>query len=111
MDRESFQVFLDFANEKLNATSASNNRQIVILDNATWHKVISLNWGRLEPVFLPAYSPDFNPIERLWLRLKCDYFQDFIAKDHEALMQQADIALNHFMSAQKQVSSICAVSA
>jgi transposase len=27
-----------------------------------------------KPKFLPGYSPDFNRIERLWLRLKADWF-------------------------------------
>jgi len=29
------------------------------------------DWLRLE--FLPAYSPDFNPIERLWRWMKTEY--------------------------------------
>jgi hypothetical protein len=31
----------------------------------------STKWLRLE--FLPAYSPDFNPIERLWRWIKSEY--------------------------------------
>ena len=106
MDRDSFQVFLDFANEQL--TVENTKRQVVILDNASWHKVKALNWGRFEPVFLPPYSPDFNPIERLWLRLKSDYFQDFIAKTHEELSLRADFALNELMNSPQKINSICA---
>jgi transposase len=32
------------------------------------------DWLRLE--FLPAYSPDFNPIERLWRWMKTEYTHD-----------------------------------
>jgi len=39
-----------------------------------------LNWHPFESRFLPPYSPDFNPIERLWLRLKADWFADFLTK-------------------------------
>ncbi|MFO1511689.1 MAG: transposase [Verrucomicrobiota bacterium] len=49
-------------------------RQLVIVDNASWHKSSRLNWHHFEPKFLPGYSPDFNPIERLRLRLKADRF-------------------------------------
>jgi transposase len=42
---------------------------------------------------LPPYSPDLNPIERLWRLLKAEWFCDFIAKDREALMLRLDQAL------------------
>ena len=107
MDRVAFQAFLDFANEKIRDYP---KRQLVICDNASWHKVKSLNWGSLEVVFLPPYSPDFNPIERLWLRLKSDYFFDFIAKSHDALIERLDFALSELMTQAKRVTSICALS-
>jgi transposase len=43
-----------------------NKKVILVLDNASWHKAKSLNWHHIEPVYLPPYSPDFNPIERFW---------------------------------------------
>ncbi|WP_408004365.1 transposase [Prosthecobacter dejongeii] len=49
---------------------------MLVLDNATWHKVKSLRWHHFEVLFLPPYSPDLNPIKRLWLRLKADFFTD-----------------------------------
>jgi transposase len=107
MDRVAFQVFLDFANEKIRGRA---RRQVVICDNASWHRVKSLNWGALEVVFLPPYSPDFNPIERLWLRLKSDYFFDFIAKSHDTLIQRLEFALCELMTQAPRVASICAVS-
>ena len=55
-------------------------RQILIMDNTSWHKSKSLDWHHFEPVYLPAYSPDFNPIERLWLRLKADWFYVFLPR-------------------------------
>jgi len=47
---------------------------VIVLDNATFH-----NRKRLEQyawiykvtiIFLPPYSPDFNPIEKVWANLK-----------------------------------------
>ncbi|QUE50344.1 transposase [Luteolibacter ambystomatis] len=49
-----------------------------MLDNAGWHKSARLNWHHIEPVCLPPYSPDFNPIERLWQHLKGQYFAGFL---------------------------------
>ena len=59
-----FQAFLDEADNGLTFT---RNRNVLILDNASWHKKKSLQWHHFEPFYLPPYSPDFNPIERLWL--------------------------------------------
>jgi hypothetical protein len=61
-DTEIFQIFLDHANQDI---SFERPRNVLILDNASWHKSKSLEWGRFEPIFLPPYSPDLNPIERL----------------------------------------------
>jgi DDE superfamily endonuclease len=68
------------------------------VDNASWHKAKRLNWHHFEVHFLPGYSPDFNPIERLWLRLKADFFSDFIAKSPEELTQRLCHALTSLMN-------------
>jgi transposase len=105
MDTDAFQIFLDFADEKLRKRKKT---QVVICDNASWHKASRLKWGNnMTPAFLPPYSPDFNPIERLWLRLKADYFQDFIAKDHPQLLLRLEVALSQLMQDRRVIKSIC----
>ena len=55
---------------------------MLICDNASFHKAKWLTkwvatqkeWLRL--AFLPAYSPDFNPIERLWRWIKSEYLHN-----------------------------------
>lgn len=55
---------------------------MLICDNASFHKAKWLTewvatqkeWLRLE--FLPAYSPDFNPIERLWRWMKSEHLHN-----------------------------------
>lgn len=89
-DKECFQAFLDEANRSISLT---RKRNLLIMDNASWHKCKDLDWGRFEPVYLPPYSPDLNPIERLWLVLKANWFYDFIAKDIGQLMDRIDKAL------------------
>jgi transposase len=68
-------------------------RNIIIFDNATWHKKKTLDWGSFEPLFLPPYSPDLNPIERLWLLIKAEWFADFFAKTRQQLIDRIDQAL------------------
>ena len=89
-DTQTFQAFLNEANKEI---SLKRPRQILILDNASWHKSKSLDWGRFEPLYLPPYSPDLNPIERLWLLMKVHGFSDFVAKNVDHLIQRLHLAL------------------
>jgi len=47
---------------------------VIIMDRASWHrkkvlKALAAAAG-CRVIFLPAYSPDFNPIENTWANLK-----------------------------------------
>ncbi len=56
-----------------------NDKLLLICDNARFHHAKWFkNWAAeqktwLHLAFLPAYSPDFNPIERLWRWMKEEY--------------------------------------
>ena len=89
-DRDCFQVFLDETNK---AVSFERPTNYLILDNASWHRCATLDWGSFTPVYLPAYSPDLNPIEKLWLIIKAEWFTDYVSKTEEILMDRLDQAL------------------
>ena len=63
------ETFGDFLDYLLHATQG---KIYLILDNAKWHKAKALkdffiqNQDRLERIFLPPYSPELNPAERVW---------------------------------------------
>ncbi len=48
--------------------------QVVIMDNASFHKSEKIREliesVGCELIFLPPYSPDFNPIEKFWANMK-----------------------------------------
>lgn len=106
VDTDVFQLYLDQMAQAVPAVEGQ--RQILILDNASWHKAARLNWHHFEPLYLPSYSPDFNPIERLWLRLKADWFWDFIARTPDELIQRLSQALQSFVDQPAKTASICA---
>ena len=105
-DRELFQAFLDEAQREVATT---RTRNILICDNASWHKSASNVWGKFEPLFLPPYSPDLNPIERLWLLIKAEWFSDFVAKNRDALIERLDLALNWVMNRRLENQRTCAI--
>lgn len=84
-------------------------RQIFILDNASWHKAARLNGHHFEPKFLPGDSPDFNPIERLWLRLKADWFLDCIARTPQELITRLGEALNSLINQPAKTAALCSI--
>jgi hypothetical protein len=94
-DTNVFQFFLDQLAETVPKEESA--RQLLTVDNASWHKAGRLNWHQFEPAYLPAYQLGFNPIERLWLRLEADWFWDFIAGTHTELTDPLCTGLKSFV--------------
>jgi transposase len=93
-EAKSFQAFL----AALLRRRARGKKMVVLLDNAAYHHACVLErWLRqcrdiLELLFLPPYSPELNPIERVWklLRRLCthnEYFPELELLEN-ALTQQ-----------------------
>jgi transposase len=78
MNGKSFALLLPKANtECMNfflqelAKEFANKKVILIVDGAGWHKSNNLLVPQnIKLVYLPPYSPELNPIERLWLYIK-----------------------------------------
>jgi transposase len=66
----------------------------VICDNAGFHtsgEVIRYLWeheGRIEVHLLPSYSPDYNPIERVWWHLHETITRNHHSPDLEELLEK-----------------------
>lgn len=71
--------------------------QIVIMDNLSSHKVDGVRQAieacGAELVYLPRYSPDMNPIEKCWSKIKTA-LRRVAARTQEALEQALVDALN-----------------
>ena len=80
-----------------------------MLDNAGSHKSARLDWHHIKPVYLSAYSPDFDPIERLWQHLKGQAMAGFLTNDGEALTNKLLESLQSLLEESKFIRSVCAL--
>ena len=71
-EKFNFETFIE-ATRKFVKKHYSGKRLAIVLDNASWHKKgVKLIKDdeelqeMCEFIFLPPYSPDLNPIERVW---------------------------------------------
>ena len=52
-------------------TRAADEHALMVMDGAGWHRSGDLDVpDNVSLVILPAYSPELNPIERIWLYLR-----------------------------------------
>ena len=66
LNSDNFQIFLNHF-----AAVDPESFHILLLDNAAFHSARSLNVPpNVALLFLPAHSPELNPIERFWRDLK-----------------------------------------
>jgi len=89
-DSETFQAFLD---EAVRFIEFQRPKNILIVDNASWHRRKTINWHGWEPMYLPPYSPDLNPIERIWLVMKAQWFNNYVCRNIDQLIDRLDKAI------------------
>lgn len=97
---DAFQVFLDeFSKEN------PEEFKIILLDNGAFHKAAKLKIPtNICLLFIPPYSPELNPAEKIWWRMK----RTFSGKLHKTLDEvSAFIDLEAQRLTKETVRSIC----
>jgi transposase len=88
------EVFRAYVQTVLRPTLRAGD--IVIMDNLSPHKndrtLASLEQAGATVCFLPAYSPDLNPIEKMWSKVK-QFLRSAEARTREALTTAIAAAL------------------
>lgn len=89
------EVFRSYVSDVLVPTLRSGD--IVIMDNLAPHKseqtIALIEAAGASAVFLPPYSPDFNPIELMWSKVKAA-LRAAEARTHESLLTALASALD-----------------
>ncbi len=62
-----------------------------------------------QPMYLPPYSPDINPIERIWLTMKARWFNNHVCKNEEKLSERLDQAILDVINNPKKTQKTTAI--
>ena len=105
-------VNTDYMNHHLRFISKQAGQDVhvvLVLDQAGWHIAKALQVPEnITLLHLPPYSPELNPIERLWAYIKSHYLSNRVYKDYEELFDVTKNAWNKISP--DRFRSICNVS-
>ena len=104
VDTQAMQEFLD----RFAATLADDEHVVLVLDQAGWHGARALRVpGNITLVPLPPYSPELNPVERVWLYLKERFLSHRLHADYDAIANAASNAWNQLRAEAGRITSLC----
>jgi hypothetical protein len=89
------------------AAAYPGERIVLVVDNAGWHAARDLVVPpNVIPWFLPAHSPELNPVEQVWAWLREHYTRGVLFHDRDALLATLCRALNELADDPARVRSL-----
>jgi transposase len=81
---------------------------IIIMDRASWHTTEALNIpNNLSLLPLPAYSPELNPMEQVWQKIKAEHLTNTTFKNYEDIVERCSNAWNSFCDEDGNIKQLC----
>ncbi len=83
-------------------------RAVLVLDRAGWHGARALAVPpNVTLVALPAYGPELNPVERVWLHLRERFLSLRVFADYRAIVDACCIAWKRLVAEPDRIRSLC----
>ena len=90
------------------ATLPQDVHAVLVLDGAGWHDQRALTVpDNLTLVPLPPYSPELNPVERVWLYLRERFLSLRLFDDTEAIIDACCEAWNALVAEPGRLKTLC----
>jgi transposase len=90
----------------ISARVAQGSHAVLVLDGAGWHVAKGLAVpANLTLLHLPPYSPELNPVERVWDYMRSHYLSNRVYKDYDELFDVTAAAWNRLD--EERLKSIC----
>ncbi len=100
----SMEVFLAHFAQAL----APGVHAVLLLDRAGWHIAHQLAGPEnVTLVPLPPYSPELNPVERVWLHLRERFLSLRVFRDYRAIVDACCDAWNRLVAEPGRLRSLC----
>jgi hypothetical protein len=81
---------------------------VLVLDRAGWHGAKALEVpANVTLVPLPPYSPQLNPVERVWLYLRERFLSLRVFRDYRAIVDACCAAWNRLVAEPGRLRSLC----
>ena len=95
---------------EISSQVATDAHAVVILDGAGWHRSQGLVVpGNITLLALPPYSPELNPVERIWHYLRSHWLANSVFPSLADIMDACETAWNRFAADHALIRSLCAV--
>lgn len=89
-------------------TLAPDDHAVMVLDGAGWHGSKALRVpDNVTLVPLPPYSPECNPVERIWLYLRERFLSLQVFPDQTAIVDACCHAWNAVVDEVRHLKSLC----
>ena len=96
-------MFLEYMSKMLD-----NEVALLVMDQAGWHKSKDLLIpNNIRIIYLPPYSPELNPVERLWQYMKDSILKNKVYESLEILEQEVSNFINNLTC--DVIKSVCNV--
>mgnify|MGYP003398000619 FL=1 len=93
--------------QQISKETPEGRHAVVVMDGAGWHQ----DFNELKNVSilkLPPYSPELNPIERVWRQLKQTSLSNRCYKGYEQIVEAGCIAWNALVAEKDRLCSLVA---
>ena len=101
---------------QLESVSTEAGRQVkVIIDNAKYHHAkLHAEWrqqkqGRFDLDFLPPYSPELNPIERVWKRTRRNCLHNVYFPNLETVRTAVEKQFSKWAEPNAELAKLCGI--
>ena len=101
---EAMQIHL----EEIAAMVPAGKHALIICDRAAWHTTAKLDVpSNITLMPLPAYSPELNPVEMVWERLRDDFLACRCFDGYDELIDACCDAWNQFAEQSDRIRTLC----
>jgi transposase len=114
-ERFNAATFWAFLKQLKRVSAKTGRRTVVILDNARYHHAkLHKEWrelkaGKFALSFLPAYSPELNPIERVWKLTRRKRLHNRHFAKLEILIEAVEEQFNQWSAPNQTLRKLCAI--